>query len=192
MRFVAVTAASVLLFVGTAHAQMARSGMGGTAGTAYGELGYTQLKISESGLSVKPGMLRGILGYNFGENLALEGMLGFGVRKDNANGVFTGVPVNIEGDVRHMVGIYVKPKVVLGNAFELFGRLGYTDTRLRTTASVAGFRGSETSSGSDWSYGLGGNFNIAPRAYVGLDYMRYYKKNDVKLDGVTVSVGYRF
>jgi len=191
MRLIVLAAASAVLLVGTAHAQMARSGMAGT-GTAYGELGYSQLKISESGFSVKPGMLRGIVGYNFGENLALEGMLGFGVRKDNANTTLAGVPVNIEGDVRHMVGVYVKPKVVLANAFELFGRLGYADTRLRSNASFAGFRGSETSSGGDFSYGLGANFNVAPRAYVGVDYMRYYNKNDVKLDGVTVSVGYRF
>ncbi len=91
-----------------------------------------------------------------------------------------------------MFGIYVKPKVMLANSFELFGRLGYADTRLRASANVAGFSASGSSSGSSVSYGLGANFNIAPRAYVGVDYMSYYKKDDVKINGVTVSVGYRF
>jgi opacity protein-like surface antigen len=189
MKLIAIAAASaMLLAAGAAQAQMAR----GAVGNMYGELGYTSLKIEETGVSVKPGMLRGIVGFNLHENLAVEGMLGFGIRKDNSNTTFSGVPVNIESELRHMVGIYAKPKVMLGDAVELFGRLGYADTKIRSSASVAGFSASDSSSGSDWSYGLGANFNIAPRAYVGVDYMRYYNKNDTKLDGVTVSVGYRF
>jgi opacity protein-like surface antigen len=181
MKLIAIAAASAMLLAGGAvHAQMAR----GASGNVYGELGYTSLKIQESGFSVKPGMLRGIVGFNFNQNLALEGMLGFGVRKDSSNG--------IQSEVRHMFGVYVKPKVVLGDAFELFGRLGYADTRLRSTANVAGFTASDSSSGSDVSYGFGANFNIAPQAYIGVDYMRYYNKNDVKLDGVTLSIGSRF
>jgi opacity protein-like surface antigen len=189
MKLIAITAVSALLMMGGAQAQMVRSP---NAGTAYGELGYSALKISESGVSVKPGMLRGIVGFNFSQNLALEGMLGFGVRKDNATFTFSGGSGNVEGDVRHMAGIYVKPKVMLGDAVEVFGRLGYADTRLRSTTSIPAGSISQTSSGSDWSYGFGGNFNLAPRTYVGIDYMRYYKKEDVKVDGVTVSVGYRF
>ena len=189
MKLIAIAAASAMLMAGgAAQAQMAR----GTSGHVYGELGYTALKIEESGSSTKPGMLRGIVGFDFNPNLAVEGLLGFGVRKDSTNVNVGGVTANVESDLRHMVGIYVKPKVMLGDGFELFGRLGYTDTSLRSRASVAGFSASDSSSGSDWSYGLGANFNIAPQAYVGVDYMRYYNKNDVKLDGVTVSVGYRF
>ena len=189
MKQIALIAACTVLMVGGAQAQMARSA---TTGTAYGELGYTQLKVDDSGTSVKPGMLRGIVGYNLGDNLAVEGLLGFGVRKDSTTTTFAGVPLRVEGDVRHMFGAYIKPKVMIGNAFELFGRLGYAETRLHATASVPGASATSSDSGSDWSYGLGGNFNIAPRAYVGVDYMRYYKKNDTKIDGVTVSVGYRF
>jgi opacity protein-like surface antigen len=165
----------------------------GTSGNVYGELGYTSLKIQESGFSSnKPGVLRGIVGFNLNQNIAFEGLAGFGVRKDNSTSTFNGVPVNIESDVRHMFGVYVKPKIVLGSEFELFGRVGVASTRLRSSANVAGFTASDSSSGSDVSYGLGANFNIAPTAYVGVDYMRYYNKNDVKLDGVTVSVGLRF
>lgn len=88
-----------------------------------------------------------------------------------------------------MFGVYVKPRVTI-DSFELFGRLGYADTRLKPTAG--GFSAKETSSGSDWSYGLGANFNISPRAHVGLDYMRYYNKDDTKIEGVTLGLGYRF
>lgn len=190
MKLIAIAAAaSAMLLAGGAQAQMARSA---TTGTLYGELGYSQLKISEAGTSVKPGMLRGIVGYNFNDNLAVEGLLGFGVRKDSATISFAGVPVGVEGDVKQMYGIYVKPKAAVGDGFEVFGRIGYANTRLRATATAGGVTATDTSSDGSLSYGLGANFNVAPRAYVGVDYMRYYKKDDVKIDGVTVSVGYRF
>lgn len=189
MKLIGIAAASaMLLAAGAAQAQMARAG----AGNVYGELGYSWLKVQESGISVNPGMVRGTLGFNVNPYLAVEGMLGFGAQKDSSNGNFGGVPINVETDVRHMFGLYVKPKVMLGQNLELFGRLGYTDTRLRSSAAIPGFNTTDTSSGSDWSYGLGANFNFMPQAYVGVDYMRYYNKNDVKLDGVTLSVGYRF
>jgi len=190
MKLIAIAAAaSAMLLAGGAQAQMARSA---TTGTLYGELGYAQLKINDTGTSVKPGLLRGIVGYNFNDFLAVEGMLGFGVRKDSTTASVGGVPVNVEGDVRHIAGVYVKPKVMLGQGFELFGRLGYADTRLRATASAAGVSATDTSSDGSFSYGIGGNFNVSPRAYVGVDYMRYYKKDDTKIDGVSFNVGYRF
>src|SRR4051794_34712229 len=106
MKLIAITAVSTLLMVGTAHAQMFRAP---TAGTMYGDLGYTQLDIREAGVKVKPGMLRGIVGYNFSPYIAVEGMLGFGVNKDSSNTVVGGLPIGVETEVRHMVGIYVTP-----------------------------------------------------------------------------------
>jgi len=189
MKKIALIAACTLMMAGAAQAQMARSA---TTGTVYGEIGYAQLKISDTGVDVKPSMLRGIVGYNFSDFLAVEGLLGFGVHKDSTTTTFAGVPVGVEGDVRHIAGVYIKPKAMVGNAFEVFGRLGYADTRLRVTATVPGASASNSDSGSSLSYGLGANFNVAPRAYVGVDYMRYYKKDETKIDGVSVNVGYRF
>lgn len=188
MKLIAIAAASAMLMAGAAQAQIRPT----TTGTTYGELGYTTLKISDSGISVKPAMLRGIFGYNFHENFAVEGMLGFGVRKDSTSTTFAGVPVNVQEEVRHIVGVYVKPKAMISDAFEVFGRLGYAHTRVRATASVAGFSASDSGSDSSVSYGLGANFNISPKMYVGVDYMRYFKKDDTKIDGFTIGLGYRF
>ena len=55
-----------------------------------------------------------------------------------------------------------------------------------------GFRTSGTDSGNDFSYGLGAKFNFSTNLSVGADYMRYFNKEDTKIDGWTVSVGYRF
>jgi hypothetical protein len=33
---------------------------------------------------------------------------------------------------------------------------------------------------------------LAPSAYVGVDYMRYFKRDGVNVNGLTVGLGYRF
>ncbi|MGZ5181384.1 MAG: porin family protein [Ramlibacter sp.] len=187
MKYIAIAAAaSALLMAGAAQAQT-KPGTG-----AYGELGYTFVKISEPGLSVKPGMLRGVIGFNLSENLAVEALGGVGIRKDNSTVDAGGVPVNLELDVRHVIGAYIKPQANIGDAVQVFGRLGYAETRLRATASAAGLAATGSGSESSFSYGLGANFNVSPKMYVSADYMRYTKKDDTKVDGLTVGVGYRF
>jgi outer membrane autotransporter protein len=184
---------------GTAHAQQARSALAG----GYAEVGYTQLKISddEGGGDAKPGAIPGILGYNLHPNVAVEGMAAFGVRDDDVTetvatpfGTFTGTA---EVKLRHAFGLYVKPKVDIGDAIEVFGRIGYTRAKLRASASVTVPGGgtasaSESDSESGGSFGLGANFRFSPNAYVGIDWMRYLKKDGVKTEGVTIGVGYRF
>jgi hypothetical protein len=189
MKLNAIVVASVLCMAGAAQAQMAGFS---TAGRAYGEVGYTGMKISGAGADVQPGALRGIFGYNFHPNFAVEGMLGFGVTKDSQDVRVGNTRVSVQGDVQHMYGIYLTPKAMLGPAFEVYGRLGWADTRLKTNASTGFFQGSDTNSGSDWSYGVGGNWLFAPRTYVGLDWMQYYDKNSTKIEGVTLALGYRF
>jgi opacity protein-like surface antigen len=188
MKLIAIAAASAMLMAGAAQAQTRPA----ATGAMYGELGYSSLKMTDSGIDLKPAMLRGIFGYNFHDNFAVEGMLGVGVRKDSTSTTFAGVPVNVQEDVRHIVAIYVKPKAMVGDAFEVFGRLGYAQTRVRATASVAGVSASDSGSDSSVSYGVGANFNVSPKVYVGVDYMRYFKKDDTKIDGFTIDVGYRF
>jgi len=189
MKLIAIAAASLMLMAGAANAQMS---MQSSAPGLYGEVGYTGLKITGAAQDVQPGVLRGILGFNFGPYLAAEGMLGFGVTKDDKEATVNGQRVTIQGDVEHMYGAYIAPKAMLGPQFELFGRFGWTETRLKAKAGSGVFTGSNSRTGGDWSYGLGGNFHFNPRMYVGLDYMQYYNKNSTKLEGVTLGLGYRF
>ncbi|MBK0391597.1 porin family protein [Ramlibacter algicola] len=188
-------AAAALLIAGGAQAQ-ART----AASPLYGELGYTQLKLSGEGLSVKPNMIRGIVGYDFHPNFAVEGMLAFGAGDDSqtftesAGGTTATGTVNLK--VQNAYGVYLKPKADLG-AVELFGRLGYTHARVKgsevITVNGALFSSdSATDSDGGFSYGLGANWKFTPNAYVGVDYMHYYKKDGVKAEGFTVGVGFRF
>jgi opacity protein-like surface antigen len=198
MKLIAIAAASALLVLGTAHAQQARSALSG----GYAEIGYTQLKLSGEGAAdAKPGAIRGIVGYDVHPNFALEGMLAFGVRDDNASETFsTGFgPVTATGEIKlkHAFGLYVKPKFDLTDAVQVYGRVGYTRARFEAsaTATVPGVgtvSASDADSEGGASFGLGANFKFTPNAYVGLDYMRYFKRDGVNVNGLTIGLGYRF
>jgi outer membrane autotransporter protein len=190
-----VAAAAALLVAGGAQAQ-ART----ATSPLYGEIGYTQLKLTGEGASLKPNVVRGIVGYNVHPNFAIEGMLAFGAGDDSITETQTFGPVTATGTatvkVDHAYGIYLKPKADL-DAVELFGRLGYTQAKLKgttvVTVSGAPFSSdSDSSSDGGFSYGVGANWKFSPTAYVGVDYMHYYKKDGVKAEGFTVGVGFRF
>lgn len=146
----------------------------------YGELGYTFLR-HDSGLGFRanPQALRGIVGYNFHPNFAVEGMAAFGTSDDSDNG-FT-------SKLRHQYGVFAKPKYAFDN-FEVFGRVGWVQSKIRTSSAA----GTVSDSEGDFAWGLGANYNINPRTYVGIDYLRSYDKGSTKVDGVTIGVGFRF
>jgi outer membrane autotransporter protein len=169
-----IAAASAFLAFGAAHAQQQQ------ATPLYGELGYSFLR-HDSGLGFRtnPQALRGIIGYNVHPNLAVEGMAAFGTSDDSDNG-FT-------SKLRHQYGVFAKPKYAFDN-FEVFGRLGWMQSRIRTTSAA----GTVNDSSGDFAWGLGVNYNLNPKTYVGVDYLRSYDKGNSKVDGVTIGVGYRF
>ena len=172
MKLIAIAAASAFIMLGTAHAQQASSPL-------YGELGYTFGSAKGNGVSANPGAVRGIIGYDVHPYFGVEGMVGFGTNSDSDNGV--------EVKLQHMYGVYVKPKYDFGN-IEAFGRLGFA----RVKGEACGATGCSSSSDHDFSYGLGVNYRLNPKMHVGVDWMRYQDRNGVKIDGVTVGVGYRF
>ena len=67
------------------------------------------------------------------------------------------------------MGVYLKPKVKLNDAIEIFGRVGYA--RFKGTVSGAGI--SETASENGFSYGAGLSYAINPTTYLNVDYMQY-------------------
>lgn len=172
MKAIAIAAAAASLLLGAAaHAQQAPA-----TSPVYGELGYSWTQIHGSGIKATPGAVRGILGYDLHPNLAVEGMVEGDTGHDTDNGV--------SAKLNSSYGLFVKPKYDFGNA-EVFGRVGWahTNVNLSTTGDV---------SSSDFAYGAGVKYNITQRVNVGLDYTRLADKNGVKVDGVTLGVGYRF
>ena len=173
----------VLLAMGvSAHAQTQKP-----ANPWYGELAYAPVKIKEAGVTDGTAKnLRGILGYELHPNVALEGLLSLGVGDAS---------VTVDGDlvdtrVNRVVGLYVKPKVAVSQDIELFARLGYVRTKVTSTLAATGE--AESESASDVSYGFGASYRINDRWSAVVDYMRYYDKDGVRLQGLSAGLRLRF
>lgn len=171
-------AAAIALTVFGASAQSAKSKFSA-------EIGYTAIDYAEPGVSgVKPSVVRTIFGYEVNENLALEGMLGFGA----ANGSATVLNVPVDLKIDSLYGLYIKPKAMVAENLEIFGRFGYATSK--ATASARGVSFSTTNSTA--SYGVGVSYFLSPSTALSLDYMSYYDKDGVSAKGVTLGVGFKF
>jgi opacity protein-like surface antigen len=139
-------------------------------------------------IKASPSALRGLLGYELNPNLAIEGMVAFGMSDASikVNGVSEpGLKLKVD----NAVGFYLKPKTKLNDQVELFGRVGFA--RVKGTVSEAGF-GSESVTESSFSYGAGFSYAINSTTSLNADYMQYLSKDGFKVNGFTFGVGFKF
>ncbi len=170
----ALVAVLTVLTAGIASAQSKTNDSG-----YYGEIGYTPLSIGDSDVTYKPKLARFIFGKDINENLSIEGMYSTTISKDSQQGV----DVSANG-----YGIFLKPKMEVAKDTEIFGRVGWAKSELKGSWNG----GSDSTSGSDVSYGLGVQTKFTQDVYGQIDYMNYYKKDGTTSKGFTVSVGTRF
>ena len=157
------------------------------------EVGYTMLstKLSASGitLSSDPTMLRLLLGTELNENLDLEGMVGLASSGDDVkvNGISLSSLVSNSFKVKSAYGVFIRPKTMLNDQLELFGRLGYS--KLKYNMSVASLNLSDSESGM--SFGVGASYKLSDTAKLTVDYTSYV--SDVAdTDGITFGLRYSF
>ena len=169
----------------SAHAQ-AKPGATSNAYVDVGYLASTYKNSTAPTYTVRPAGLRLVAGMDVHPNLSVEGLAAFGVKAGdgkNSSGAATEVKLT------SVVGLYVKPKMDVSPELQLFGRLGFASTNHSDKIGTAAAK-SKTDSGV--SYGLGASYRISGNTSVGLDYMSYYDRKNTSINGVTVSVGYRF
>jgi len=154
----ALVAVLTVLTAGVASAQSMTNASG-----YYGEIGYTPLSIGDSDVTLKPKLVRFIVGKDFNENLSIEGVYSATISKDSHQGI----DVSASG-----YGIYLKPKMEIAKDTEMFGRVGWAKSELKGSWNG----GSGSNSGSDVSYGLGVQTKFTKDVYGQIDYMNYYKK----------------
>jgi hypothetical protein len=169
-------------------AVFALAGIAAQAQSTYAEVGVGTAKYSEPALSMTPTIARGIFGMNLNDNFAVEAMGATGL--SDGTTTYSGVGINLRVD--NAFGAYITPKVKLGDSAELFVRAGYT--HVNGTATATGNRGSLTlaMSGSSPSFGAGVKFNLSNNSYVVADYMSYYSKDGISVNGYTVGMGFGF
>ena len=175
----AVISAAALLGGQTAMAQ-----------SVYGELGYalmsTKVSVPLIGLSAtaKPTMARALVGVSPFGGLSIEGIASGSLSDDNFVSKGTVNATIGKAEVSQILGLYVGSRLGLGPV-EIFGRAGMAKSEVK-------FNGLGSSNDTDFSYGGGvrlipiGNFTLSA------DYMNYLNKGGARIEGYTLSVGYKF
>lgn len=120
--------------------------------------------------------LYGRLGTEFSENFSGEVRLGTGIDDDTINGN--------KVKLKHLVGAYVRGGIPVGDVFFPYATVGFTDVKLSS--------GGYSDSGNDVSFGFGTDIRINPNVDLNLEYMNYYDKHNVTIDGFSVGATYRF
>ena len=170
-----------LLAAGAVQAQT--SPQGDSSGF-YGEIGYTGLTYKEPEVKTHPGEVRLIGGYEFHPNMAVE-FIGLLSAKEGEIPVDGGI---LKVKIDNIWGVFLKPKVAVTPEVELFGRLGYA--RSQRSVSVDALSLSE--SGNSVAYGVGAAYAINKRVSLNFDYMSYYNRDDIRIQGPTLGVGIKF
>lgn len=167
--------AAALLAAGVAQAQTNTSPF-------YVDAGYVFLNLDDNeGSKPSLGAIRGFAGWDLHKNIGVELMLAGGTADGTLD---NGVKVKLKS----AYGAFVKPKFAVHEQLELFGRVGWVKAKIKQSFGPA----SVTDSDDDLAWGIGATYKITPNWSASLDYTSYYDKNSVRIDGVGLSVGYRF
>lgn len=150
----------------------------------YAEFGLAQAYYKEPAANFNNtlGVLKA--GYSINKYVAAEVMAAGALNSANFNIGST----NVNAKVSSAYGAYGKFSLPIEDKFSLFVRLGVTSA----TVDASSRYGSAWSSGSDFSYGAGAQFNFTKDVYGQVDYMSYYNKNNITVQAPSISIGYKF
>jgi len=159
------------LMIGAANAQQKQN---------YAEVDYVALRYSEPGAKASPSAGRLIVGTEVMDNLGVEVMGAIGL----ASGTSGGVSVKMDSGI----GAFLRPQLKLGEALQVFGRIGYFRASLTGKSGPAEVK----TSGGDIAYGLGVSYGVTDSVAITGDYMWYYDKSSVAIKGFSVGAKFSF
>jgi opacity protein-like surface antigen len=168
-KFISVAALS-LATVGAAHAE----------GLYAGAL-LTRTTVSLDGRGdANPTTIGAKLGMSINKNFAVEARLGTGLSDDSLSGISV--------KVDNFAGIYAKGILPVSDAASVYGLLGYTQGKIKLEAAGQSLSDSDT----DISYGIGADFAVSGGTSVGVEWARFFKGDGYKVDGLSLSVSFKF
>jgi len=115
----------------------------------------------------------GFVGANLHEYAAAELRVGSAASTDNADFA----PAIERAKVDWFFSALVKPKIEVADGLTLYGLAGFTTSKASFTGVVgakAGIKQSKTN--TDFSFGMGGEYNVMPQLAVGGEWVRYSSK----------------
>lgn len=133
---------------------------------AYANLGYTNFDGSDVNLD----SIQGRLGYRFNNYLGVEGELAGGLGSDKTSTSLGDVKTKL----KHQEAIYGVGFLPVSPQWDLIGRVGYGNTKIRT--KVAGFSGSDNE--QSWNFGVGAQYHFDGKNGIRADYTRHEYEDD--------------
>ena len=90
--------------------------------------------------------------------------------------------------------LYVGGRVTtaVSESFNLYGKLGYTNARIKARATIGGVTESEAANGDGIRAGVGGQFALGANSYVGTEYRYSNYEGGFERHQVAATVGFRF
>lgn len=180
MRSLAVAAVAALALVASAAARAQEARPGPYGGIIFSQLGYDQSGASSAHLT----NLGGVLGQVIGPHLAIEGRFGLGVDDDRIS--VGAVPVNI--DLDYYVSGLLKGILPLAPRFGIYGVAGLTIGKFSASNDTTYLNKWKT----DFSYGAGAEFGLAPTMSLGVEWLRLFEGSGYDLDAVSLLLNFRF
>jgi opacity protein-like surface antigen len=150
-----------------ASAQTANTGV-------YGTLGYADAH----GSGVDLGTVQGRLGYRFNDWLGVEGEVAGGVKSDDVSTTVGTSTVTGKAKIDHQEAIYGVGFLPLSPNWDLLGRIGYGNTKVKVSdLTVTGPGGtvsnlSGSASGDSWNFGVGAQYHWDGKNGIRADYTR--------------------
>jgi OmpA-OmpF porin, OOP family len=87
------------------------------------------------------------------------------------------------------VGLSVVGNLPIGDAFDVYGRLGYANSELKANASAGGFTASDKDHQRGMTYGVGARWNVQKNWGVFAEWM---KNDEIEVDSYLVGFDFRF
>ncbi|MES2662780.1 MAG: outer membrane beta-barrel protein [Pseudomonadota bacterium] len=166
----------------------------------YMELGYSALTMGddsdedaddESKTELKTARVQAILGTEIGNNFAIEGVIGTGVKEDSLEVLTSKLTFEFE----EFYGVYARPFVNVTDNVQLFGRIGYhhfkSVIKVEDSVDEEGNRESSVTD-NDIAYGFGAALSVTETLAITADYMNYYDYEDLTIKGFTLGLRFGF
>lgn len=121
-------------------------------------------------------LIVGRLGMEFSETISGELRAGFGVQNDTIEQQ----SIEVDLDWKQLLGGYVRGSFAASDSlFYPYVVLGYSQVELEVSALGETVDDDET----DFSYGIGGDLALGDTMKINLEYMNYFDKDGLQIDG---------
>ncbi len=132
------------------------------------------------------------LGVQPHENFSSELRLGVGLGEGTDDITVGGTTVEVDLELEHFWGLYVRGGVQLGRLFYPYLIAGYTRGELTARAEAGNIRVSISDTASDFSYGVGTDIRLSETIHANLEVMNYFDSGSVEVIGGTIGISWSF